>query len=74
MAFPEVPILFIKPRTALAGPGSLSVSKVAQEGHRDYETELACVMGADAKDVSEEDAFKYVLGCAVISNLKQSVV
>jgi hypothetical protein len=31
MDIPKDPILFIKPRTALAGPGELSVSKAAQD-------------------------------------------
>ncbi|GFZ47362.1 hypothetical protein JCM24511_05105 [Saitozyma sp. JCM 24511] len=63
MAIPKDPILFIKPRTALAGPGELSVSKAAQDDQLDFETELALVIGKDALDVSEEEALDYVLGC-----------
>jgi 2-keto-4-pentenoate hydratase/2-oxohepta-3-ene-1,7-dioic acid hydratase in catechol pathway len=64
MVIPKDPILFIKPRTALAGPGELSVSKAAQDDQLDFETELALVIGEDALDVSEEEALDYVLGSA----------
>lgn len=62
MPVPKDPILFIKPRTSLAGPGELAVSKAAQDDQLDFETELALVMGEDALDVTEEEALDYVLG------------
>lgn len=62
MAIPNEPILFIKPRTALAGPGELPVAKVSQDDQLDFETELALVIGKDALNISEEDALDYVLG------------
>lgn len=62
MPLPTDPVLFIKPRTALAGPGELSVAKVAQNDQLDFETELALVIGKDALNVSEEDALDYILG------------
>lgn len=65
MAIPKDPIVFIKPRTALAGPGDLSVAKAAQDDQLDFETELALVIGKDARDVSEAQALDYVLGCAL---------
>lgn len=61
MAIPEMPVLFIKPRTALAGPGELFVPKIAQD-QLDFETELALVIGKDALNVSEAEALDYVLG------------
>lgn len=54
--------MFIKPRTALAGPGELPVAKAAQDDQLDFETELALVIGKDVRDVSEADALQYVLG------------
>lgn len=63
LALPAAPILFIKPRTALAGPGDLPVSKAAQNDQLDYETELALVIGKDCRDVTEDQALDYVLGC-----------
>lgn len=65
LAEPEAPVLFIKPRTSLAGPGDLSIAKAAQNDQLDFETELACVFSKDCKDVSEADALNYVLGCDV---------
>lgn len=62
MPFPKEPVMFIKPRTALAGPGQIRVSKAAQDDQLDYETEMALVIGKDALNVSEEDALDYVLG------------
>lgn len=59
---PAAPILFIKPRTALAGPGDLPVAKAAQDDQLDFETELALVIGKDCRDVSEDQALDYVLG------------
>lgn len=35
----------------------------------DYEAELAVVIGKDAKNVSEEDAFDYVLGYTIINDV-----
>ena len=54
--------MFVKPRTALTGPGIAYVPKAAQDDQLDYETELALVIGKDATDVSESDALDYVLG------------
>jgi 2-keto-4-pentenoate hydratase/2-oxohepta-3-ene-1,7-dioic acid hydratase in catechol pathway len=38
------------------------VPKAAQDDQLDYETELAVVIGKDARDVSEADYADYVLG------------
>lgn len=62
MHIPKDPILFIKPRTALAGPGELTLSKAAQDHQFDYGTELGLVIGQDALEVREEGALDYVLG------------
>lgn len=35
----------------------------------DYEAELAVVIGKDAKNISEEDAFDYVLGYTIINDI-----
>jgi 2-keto-4-pentenoate hydratase/2-oxohepta-3-ene-1,7-dioic acid hydratase in catechol pathway len=64
MALPTAPILFIKPRTALSGPGELLVSKAAQNHQLDFETELAVVIGKDCRDASQDNALDYVLGYA----------
>ncbi|BEI84610.1 hypothetical protein CcaverHIS002_0500110 [Cutaneotrichosporon cavernicola] len=69
MPFPNEPVMFVKPRTALAGPGELVVSRAAQDDQLDFETELALVIGRDARDVSEADAMDYVLGATCANDV-----
>ncbi|KAL4797635.1 hypothetical protein BDV19DRAFT_42122 [Aspergillus venezuelensis] len=63
---PSVPTLFLKPDTALADPFPTSTTilpKITQvDGTGDYESEMAIVIGKDAKDVPESEALNYVLG------------
>ncbi|KAH8892626.1 5-carboxymethyl-2-hydroxymuconate isomerase [Thozetella sp. PMI_491] len=63
-ALPQVPILFTKPRAALADPypATINIPKCAQDGTSDYEGELCAVIGKTGRDISEEDALDYVLG------------
>jgi 2-keto-4-pentenoate hydratase/2-oxohepta-3-ene-1,7-dioic acid hydratase in catechol pathway len=61
MTVPEEPLLFLKPSTAVIGPGDpiplLPIS------HRvDYEGELAVVIGSLARNVKAEEAGKVILG------------
>jgi hypothetical protein len=65
MDLPPAPIMFAKPRTALAGPGVIRVPKAGQDEQLDFETELAIVIGKNCRDVSQEDALDYVLGWVV---------
>jgi 2-keto-4-pentenoate hydratase/2-oxohepta-3-ene-1,7-dioic acid hydratase in catechol pathway len=64
LPLPKVPILFTKPRTALAGPypAAINVPRCAQDGTSDYEAELCLVIGKSGRDIPEEDALDYVLG------------
>jgi 2-keto-4-pentenoate hydratase/2-oxohepta-3-ene-1,7-dioic acid hydratase in catechol pathway len=61
MEVPDEPLLFLKPSTAIAGPGDpiqlLPISKRV-----DYEGELAVVVGRLARHVRAEDAYRYILG------------
>ena len=61
MEVPEEPLLFLKPSTAVIGPGDpielLPISKRV-----DYEGELAVVIGRLARRVRAEDVYRYVLG------------
>jgi 2-keto-4-pentenoate hydratase/2-oxohepta-3-ene-1,7-dioic acid hydratase in catechol pathway len=61
---PEHPILFMKPTSAVTGPGDpIILPACCERGPEvDYEAELAVVVGRAAKDVSEEQALDYVLG------------
>jgi 2-keto-4-pentenoate hydratase/2-oxohepta-3-ene-1,7-dioic acid hydratase in catechol pathway len=58
---PEEPMVFLKPSTAVIGPGDLI--PLPPISHRvDYEGELVAVVGRLARNVSAEDAGRYVLG------------
>ncbi|WP_424659103.1 fumarylacetoacetate hydrolase family protein [Desulfofundulus sp.] len=61
MALPEEPVLFLKPSTAVIGPGE-PVVYPAMSRQVDYEAELAVVIGKKARHVREEEAAGYILG------------
>ncbi|KAK1849546.1 fumarylacetoacetate hydrolase domain-containing protein 2A [Colletotrichum chrysophilum] len=64
MDIPEVPVLFVKPRTALAGPypAPINVPRFSQDSTSDYEAELSVVLSKSGRDIPESDAMDYVLG------------
>ena len=61
MKVPEEPLLFLKPSTAVIGPGD-PIRLLPISRRVDYEGELAVVIGRLARGVRTEDAFKYILG------------
>ncbi|MCL6638276.1 MAG: fumarylacetoacetate hydrolase family protein [Firmicutes bacterium] len=61
MPLPEEPVLFLKPSTAVIGPGEPIVCPPVSR-QVDYEAELAVVIKKTAKNVREEEALDYVLG------------
>lgn len=58
---PKEPMLFIKPSTAVIGPGD-EIIYPPQTANLHYEGELAIVIGKAAKNVSMDQARNYVLG------------
>jgi 2-keto-4-pentenoate hydratase/2-oxohepta-3-ene-1,7-dioic acid hydratase in catechol pathway len=68
---PQNPILFLKPLTAIIGPGDNIV--LPNSGRIDYEGELAVVMGKKAKDVSKKQALKYVLGYTCFNDVTDRI-
>ena len=58
---PEEPLIFMKPSTAVIGPGD-DIPRPAWVGRVDHEAELAFVVGRIARDVRAEDAGRYILG------------
>jgi 2-keto-4-pentenoate hydratase/2-oxohepta-3-ene-1,7-dioic acid hydratase in catechol pathway len=65
LPIPEVPVLFMKPSTALSDPfpaPTVLPKAFAKDDSADYESELAVVLGKDCKNVSEAEAMDYVLG------------
>jgi len=63
-AIPDNPIVFMKPTTAVAGPGDpIPLPRACEHGPEvDYEAELAVLIGRAARDVSPADALSYVWG------------
>jgi 2-keto-4-pentenoate hydratase/2-oxohepta-3-ene-1,7-dioic acid hydratase in catechol pathway len=61
LPMPSVPLIFLKPSTAVIGPED---KIILPRGWKriDYEGELGVVIGKKAKDVPEERAKEYVLG------------
>jgi len=61
MEVPEEPLLFLKPSTAVIGPGD-PIRLLPINRRTDYEGELAVVIGRLARNVRAEDAYRYILG------------
>ncbi|KAF4159218.1 hypothetical protein CNMCM6936_001871 [Aspergillus lentulus] len=64
LSLPKVPIMFTKPRSALADPypATINIPKCAQDDTSDYESELCVVIGKTGRDIPESEALDYVLG------------
>jgi 2-keto-4-pentenoate hydratase/2-oxohepta-3-ene-1,7-dioic acid hydratase in catechol pathway len=58
---PEEPLLFLKPSTAVIGPGE-PIQLLPFSTRIDYEGELAVVIGRLARNIRAEDAYKVILG------------
>ena len=61
MELPAEPVLFLKPPSAILGPGGQIVYPPSSR-QVDYEGELAAVIGKRCKSIRAEDAEKYILG------------
>jgi 2-keto-4-pentenoate hydratase/2-oxohepta-3-ene-1,7-dioic acid hydratase in catechol pathway len=59
---PAEPVIFMKPRTAVIGPGAAIVLPLRLSERVDHEAELAVVIGRRARNVPREAAFDFVLG------------
>lgn len=65
---PDVPLIFLKPSTAVINTGD-SIVLPADAGRVDYEAELAVVIGRRAKSVSACDARDYILGLTCMNDV-----
>ncbi|MCI8341796.1 MAG: fumarylacetoacetate hydrolase family protein [Firmicutes bacterium] len=65
----EFPVYFSKRVNRASGDGDVIPSHKDIIETLDYEAELAVIIGKDAKNVSKEDAFKYVFGYTVINDV-----
>jgi len=65
---PEEPLLFLKPNTAVIGPGD-AIVRPPQSERTDYEGELAVVIGRIAKNVTAERALEHVFGYTIANDV-----
>lgn len=61
LALPDEPVLFLKPATAVIGPGEKILYPPASS-QVDYEAELAVVIGRTCRNVRVQEARQYILG------------
>ena len=65
---PAEPVIFLKPATAVVGPGAaVVIPPEAEEVH--HEAELAVVVGRVARRVAAEDAGGYILGYTAANDI-----
>jgi 2-keto-4-pentenoate hydratase/2-oxohepta-3-ene-1,7-dioic acid hydratase in catechol pathway len=65
---PAEPLLFLKPSTAVIGPGD-SIVIPDGAGRIDHEAEMGVVIGSTARAVPEGDASKYVFGITCVNDI-----
>jgi 2-keto-4-pentenoate hydratase/2-oxohepta-3-ene-1,7-dioic acid hydratase in catechol pathway len=65
---PDEPIIFMKPHTAIIGPGQ-NIIKPSFVTQLDYEGELAVVIGKRVKDVSVQEAESCIFGYTVLNDV-----
>ncbi|MEX0885757.1 MAG: fumarylacetoacetate hydrolase family protein [Phycisphaeraceae bacterium] len=68
---PEHPVIFMKPTTAVIGPGeTIRLPACCERGpETDYEVELAVVIGKAGRDIARERALEHVLGYTVANDV-----
>jgi 2-keto-4-pentenoate hydratase/2-oxohepta-3-ene-1,7-dioic acid hydratase in catechol pathway len=65
---PAEPLLFLKPNTAVVGPGD-AIVRPAQSERVEFEGELAVVIGRIAKNVAEADAEDVIFGYTIANDV-----
>lgn len=65
---PDDPLIFLKPSTAVVGPGA-SIVLPPGAGRVDYEAELGVVIGRTARHVPADRAHEYVLGFTCVNDV-----
>ncbi|MBI2868534.1 MAG: fumarylacetoacetate hydrolase family protein [Chloroflexi bacterium] len=68
MALPDEPLIFLKPATAVIGPGDAIVYPPSSQ-RVDYEGELGVVIRKRAKRVAVRDAAGYILGYTCLNDV-----
>ncbi len=66
---PTQPLIFLKPNTAVIGPGENIILPKDAARRVDYEGELAVVIGKKAKEVAEDVAKSYIFGSTCLNDV-----
>lgn len=69
LRLPSVPTFFTKAATAIAAPDATLHFQARVSSEYDFEAELAIVIGAQCKDVAEEEASHVVFGYTALNDL-----
>ncbi len=70
LPIPKVPLIFLKPSTAVIGPDNQIVLPRGTK-RTDYEGELGMVIGKRARDVTEKEASQYILGYTCFNDVSE---
>jgi len=68
LALPKYPVFFTKPPNCIIGPDA-DIIFPKNSIKIDYEAELAFIFGKGGKNISEEEAFKYVAGYTILNDV-----
>ena len=66
---PSQPYFFTKPSTAVLDPGEPIQPHTHMSKELDWETELALVIGREARDVQTDDAYDYIAGFTIVNDV-----
>ncbi|MBM4444421.1 MAG: fumarylacetoacetate hydrolase family protein [Chloroflexi bacterium] len=68
---PPLPLIFLKPSTAVIGPEEKIVLPPLPKRRVDYEAELGVVIGRRARNVAREEFGRYVLGYTCVNDVTE---
>lgn len=71
LPLPALPLIFLKPSTAVIGPEEKIVLPPLPKRRVDYEAELGVVMGRRAKDVPKDKVDEYILGYTCVNDVSE---
>lgn len=69
LKIPEFPIVFNKATTAVTGPNASIPFDTAVSSEIDWEVELGVILGKSGKNISEQEAMRFVYGYTVINDI-----
>ncbi|MFH1259490.1 MAG: fumarylacetoacetate hydrolase family protein [Elusimicrobiota bacterium] len=68
MALPKVPVIFLKPPSAIIGPED-KIIRPAISQRVDYEAELAVVIKKETRNISPDEAVQHILGFTCFNDI-----